>query len=536
MSCSPLKRLLLIVALICLLAGCAYGKHIDAGDELFAKGQYEQALVEYQAAVKLNPDSEEARGKVADTRRRIGARYEEEARALLKQEDYVGAISAASRAQEHAEVAPSVLQLARDVSTRSQQRADDLAAQRQWAPALQIVDALYEAFPDDRAVLDERLVAFRAAWAADLTARAQKAEAAKHHGDALLLYAQAAELTQGPVHIAKRDELLAMLVDTQSYNLVVVPDDSSRGARVIAASLGRASDQRLVRIIDSKLAKKGKTAHLTLSIDAGSPEFDTRRDLSTRVARYKSGTRQVPNPFYQNAQDDVLRAEREAQRYQEEIYRLESDLANYQSQVAREGATPNTSTGAEQGVSRTQSSLEYARNNYLRAQDVVQREREELARTAQTVEEDVYSDLQYTVTTHHLDGRAEIVLRLTHADGRPPIEINRFATVTASDEEHAPQPLANVSGDPLQLPSRDSLSSTLWSVGASYAVNAIVQSLDAHRANLLDLAFKAGDEGERMHYFVLYILLDPTSVDPKIVQEIEQSRGIPNSPQLLSGR
>jgi tetratricopeptide (TPR) repeat protein len=530
-----LRRLLSILLLCALLSGCAYGNHIDQGDALYAKGDYEQAMVEYQSALKLKPESEEARGKLSDTKRRLGERFEKEARELLAQQDYLGAIAAAARAQEHADAAPGVVNLAREVSLRVQEHADTLATQRQWSTSIQLSEALYDAFPDDRAILDEKLAAYRQTWAADLAVRGQQAEQAKHPGDALLLYAQAAELTQGPVHIAKRDELLAMLVDTQSYNVLVKTQDGSQGNRVVASGLAGGASQ-LVRVLDDKLVKKGKVVAVTAKVGIGRPEFDTQRTSSTRVARYKSGTRQVPNPSYKSAQDRVLDAERDAQRYQDEINRLEKDLANYQQQVAREGDTPGTSTGAEQGVSRSQSSLGYARDNLSRAQNTVLSRREDLNRTPQTVEEDVYSDLQYTVTTHRLTAQLPITLRLEHADGRPAIELERVVATSASDDEHPAQPLANISADPLQLPSRDSLTSSLWSAGARIAQAAMTQSLDAHRSAILERGFKASDEGERMHYFVLYILLDPASVDPKIVEAIEQSRGIPDSPRLLMKR
>jgi hypothetical protein len=531
-----MSRPLLILLLALALAGCAYGKHINAGDALYAKGDYEQAIVEYQSALKLDPDSEEAKAKLADARRRLGERYEQEARDLLKRGDHVGAITAAARAQEHAEVAPSVLNLARDVSRACQDHADQLAQQRDWAQALKITDALYAAFPEDRPLLDERIGALRADWARSLSERAAASEQAQHHGDALLLYAQAAELTQRPEHIAKRDELYAMLVDTQSYNVRVVSLSGNAGSRAVSSNITSPQSQRLIRVLDDKLIKRGKKPHVTYKIQIGSPDFDTERTSSTRTTRYKSGTRPVPNPAYQSALRDVEHAEREVQRYQNEIYRLENDLARYQQQVAREGDTPGTSTGAEQGVSRTQSSLGYTRDNLRRAQDAVLSKREYLNRTPQTIEEDVYSDLQYTVTTHRLTGAADVVLLIEHADGRPPLALQRMVTIQVSDEEHSSQPLANIPADPLNLPDRTSLSDDLWRVGAQLAQGLLVQSLDAHRALLLEQAFKASEEGLRVHYFVLYILLDPSSVDPKIVEEIAQSRGIPDAPRILLAR
>jgi hypothetical protein len=396
-----------------------------------------------------------------------------------------------------------------------------------------LLNLLYDELPDHRSQTETRLQTLSQRWGADLASRAARAEAAKHHGDALLLYARASSLLKTPDVIAKRDELAAMMLDLHYYGVSIKALDNAQGSTAATSQLATLNLPEHVLLIDERAAKKGKKPHITIKLAVGRTDFTHDRSSSFRSARYKSGTRQVPNPFYQSAQDDVARAQREVDRYQDEVYRLERDLSNYESQVAREGPTPGVSTSAKQGVSRTRSSLDNARNNLQRAHSDLARQRERAMRVSPTTEEDVYSELQYTVTEHTLTATAPLQLTLEFSDGREPKKLNVNVSSVATDQEHAPQPLANIPGDPLNLPSQSYMNRNVWTRASAVAHSKLVESLDEHRLSLMDRAFASGEDGLRVHYLVLYILLDPSSVDPKVVKELYELRGIPDAPEVL---
>lgn len=521
---------LLITALLALsLVGCAYRNHMKRGDELYEMGQYEAALVEYQEALRLKPDKQDAQVKVADAKSAVIRQYTAEARERLDARDYAAAIEATLRLRQRLPDESPVGQLVRDVSNRVQLEAATAAEQGEWARALDLLMMLYESFEGERAGLEPEIARVKKTWGAQLSARAAQAEEAGHLGDALLLYAKASELVVDPVNVSKRDELRARLIDESAY--LVKLEGRGKHYKVVSQALMTSSFPQNVRFAERARAKG---AQATARLEVGAPKF--RRDVSTytKTARYKSGTRQVPNPQYQSRQDDILSEERELQRYQEDVAEYQDQVNRYSEQVAREGDTPNVSTGAEQNLQRARSNLQRAQENVARAQDRVIRAKERAANTPQFIEEDVYSDLNYPVNTHRISGKSAFKFQISHDDGRAAIPDEGVIAVSASDDEHAAYPIANVPQDPLDLPGEASLTQDLYAKATSLAFNVVNDSLQGHRQALLERAFATEDQGERIHMYVIYILLDPTQVNPQVTAEIDSARGIPDSASVLA--
>ena len=138
------------------------------------------------------------------------------------------------------------------------------------------------------------------------------------------------------------------------------------------------------------------------------PSFKTSKTKTKKTVQYQSGTKQVPNPFYDTKQDKVTTEEKRLVDYQKDVVRYEQDVSKYADAVAKEGDTPGTSTGAEQNLSRARSGLESAQRKVNDQRDRVIRAKEELADTPSTKEEPVYSDHTYTITTHTIDGRVDV--------------------------------------------------------------------------------------------------------------------------------
>ncbi|MEC9442228.1 MAG: tetratricopeptide repeat protein [Myxococcota bacterium] len=523
------QRLLILLLLALTLAGCVYRKAIKSGDELYAQGQYEAALQQYEVALAKKPDSEEAQVKVADAKAAVVRVYTEETRAHLEAGDYPSAIAAAVALRDRLPDEAAVQQLCRDVSSASQLAASNAAEEKQWAVSLDLLTLVYDAFSEDRAAIDPEITRVKKTWAGELASRALLTENKGNLGDALLLYSKASELVLDPAYVSKRDELRGRLLDQTAYKVKL----EGKGAEFkdVAARLEVANLPQNVKFGKGRAFKEAD-AEATISMN--SPRFTKNRSTSTRTARYKSGTKQVPNPQYKNRQDDVLREEKELARYEERVTKAQSDIARYSDQVAREGDTPGTSTGAEQSLSRARSDLESALRNVDSQRDRVIRAKEQLADTPQTIEEDVYSDLEYTVTTHTITGKSVLKITISHPDGRERLQEERGLGVSASDDQHAAQSIANVPEDPLDLPSEKALEGDLLVQGTNVSWQMINMSLQARRNAVLEQAYAAGDVGVKTHLFVIYILLDPTNVDPQVVSEIESTHGIPDSVRVLT--
>ena len=516
--------------LVLCVVGCAYGKHIDRGDELMTKGHYDQALSQYEAALALDPEEIEAQIKVSEAKSALIRQSTGETRALLDGGDYVGAILSARALYDRLPDASPVDTLMRDVASRTKQAADHHAEQEQWADSLSLMQALYEHFDGERAELDPRINEVRSTWAASLRVRAEEAEQAGHFGDALLLHAKANSLVMDPASVAKRDELHARLIDTHAYRVAL----NGRGKEAHEV-IGRLLGQRLAQnVVMTDAASKDDSSQVMVHVEVAPAQVDLQRSTSMRAVRYKSGTRQEPNPSYQRYQDDVIREERDLHRYEDDLSSAERDVSRYQMQVDREAPSPNTSTGAEQSLSRAQSARERARDHVDRARNRVLRSKERMHNTDPMIEVDVFSNLDYVVTHYDLLATSQIELRVLHEDGRPPIVVREPLGRRAQDDEHAEHAIAGVRADPLDLPPEQDLVDTMWGDGVTLTMGAIGQSLQAKRADLLQEAFALQDDGARAHLYVVYILLDPRQVDPQVVAELASLRGIPDSVKVLS--
>jgi tetratricopeptide (TPR) repeat protein len=526
-----LRRLILTLTLMLfLLSGCAYKNHMKQGDLLLQQGQYEAALNEYEAALAKKPRSEDAQRGAEDARNSLIAQLSEETRSLLDARDYPGALDAAFALENRLPDSPDVKKLLREVSERLQLEAADASSRAQWAKSLDFLMLTYDAFPEDRATLDPAIEQVKSTWTKELTEAATSAEAAGHLGDALLLHAQAALLTMAPENVSKRDELRARLLTDYSYPIVI--KGKGKGVDRVLSSLQNAQD--IPQNMSFHSSTKGLTPAASLNVSIKSPSFKTERSTSTRTARYKSGTQQVENPSYRNAQSDLERAQKDLYRYEDDLMKAERDVDRYSDQVMREGDTPGTSTGAEQSLSRARSDLERARDNVERARDSVRREQEDLNDTPPTIEEDVYSDLEYTVTTQRRIATLPGTVSITHSDKTAPIERSFSPSTSAQDESHGAYPIAGIAEDPLELPSDASLVTQLRGAVTNSAFAAADQSFQLRRKQVLEQAFAQEDEGERLHFYVIYILMDPTLVDERIIEEIATARGIPNAPQIIN--
>lgn len=523
------RLLLPLLLILSLLTGCAYGNHLDKGDEYFEKRQYELALKEYDSALKLKPDSEDAKERLSKTKRRLIEIYAERAKTLANNGDFNAAIKLTADAYNQDPNSLAVERLINDISLKTQTHAEQLTQAQEHAKALSLLNLLYEQLPTERDGLELKLEALKLAWANTLSERAVIAEKAGHAGDALLLYAKAAALMLTPEASAKRDELRARLVDQNAYLFAVNLKSSTPAAQAVQSSLERSS-----WVQNMRLSKDTKNLHAQVMVVAGKPAFARDSSSTSRTVSYKSGTRQVPNPFYKGKQDDVVREQKELLRYQQDLNRAEQDVNRYSQSVAREGDTPGVSTGAEQSLSRAQSDLTRARDNVARQQQRVFRAQEIAANTPQLIEEDVYSNLTYAITTHSIRGALPLTVNITHADARSPIEQTLSLVTSASDTEHAAYPVANIPIDLKQLPSESTLTAELQAQAQLVAQKVLLQSLSSYRQQLLDQAKSTTDEGQRIHLYVIYILLDPTAVAPEVVSEIDAARGVPDSINVLA--
>jgi hypothetical protein len=529
---SSLGLIALIFAFCVALAGCAYGEHIDRGDAYFQQGQYQRALTEYQAARKLDPESPEAAAKIHAAREKLVGKYAQDVEKSLAAGDLLGAVYATASAYEQLPRSPLVADMIDDVSARADEEAANYRRQNDWANTLVVYHTVSENLPPKRTEFAQKAAQVRSTWAAELEARAKEAEANNLDGLALLKWAKAYHLAGGAMARARRDALRTELAEAYRYLAVLDGDQGDDAYQIVAARLAATRTPGTLVVRTQKPAD-ADAIDAGVYIEISRPRFETERSRRTEFARYQSGTRQVENPFYARAQDDVIDEERRLLERQKDVARYQADVERYRGYVQDEGPSPNTSTGAEQSLYNAENRLERAREQVIDQRERVLRAKEELADTDQFKVEPVYRDHQFTVTTHTRVAAATVEAEIRHSDDRKPIHVSSKVYARASDDAHPAQSIANVPENPLNLPSDAALAGKLFEDAVAPVARAISDSFEAWRALLLTQAGAAGAVQELANTYAIYVLTNPGYCDPKVVADLTDITGIPDPVEVL---
>lgn len=89
---SAMRRALLLLLLLPLLAGCAGHQAFRSGQELLLQGKYDAAVAEFSRALNKNPESHEYRMELISARTKAALQHLENGRRQLDQEKYEGAV------------------------------------------------------------------------------------------------------------------------------------------------------------------------------------------------------------------------------------------------------------------------------------------------------------------------------------------------------------------------------------------------------------------------------------------------------------
>jgi tetratricopeptide (TPR) repeat protein len=524
-------RLTFLTFLLVLLSGCTYGRLLMHGDELFQKGEYEKALAKYEAAAKLDPKGEEAALKVRTAREKVVEKSTAQARESLGKGDFLGALKGAAKAFKQQPEEGAVQALVREVSDATQAEAAALIGRQQFSQGLKLLEELGTRLPPEAPTAATRSTEARTAWTTNLLGRAAQAEKAGLEAEALLLLSKAAQLTPGAPGTERRGQLRSKLLERYGYSVQLAGTPSEPGFAYVASGLKERPFAGAVRLLGPGEKVARPSAVLRASFRA--PGFDLRTNVRTESAQYQSGTRQVANPFYRMREDTLEAEERRLVEAENEVIRQQQYVEQYQAAVAREGSTPNTTTGAEQSLSNAQSRLVSARSRVMDQRNQVQRAREDLRRESPTKEEPVYSAIGFSVTTHVLSATTQVRGAIEHQDGREALTLDTPLAVEARDDEHAAQPIASVAADPLQLPSKEELTQALYADALKHMVASIEQSAASYQASLLQAAQAAPPE-KKLNGLALYLLVSPGSAVMNVQEELRALSGIPDAVSVLA--
>ena len=526
----PLLRPLASLTLaLTLLGGCAYKNALERGDQAMAAQRYEEALTEYERALQLKPDSADAKAKVAAARDKAVEVRVTSARAKLSAKDLHGAVADAAAAVTLRAEAPAVRSLVDDVITAVTGEGERLTGAGLHAEAMSLFDAAIAGLPGERARVEAPRQATLTSWIAALDAGAKAAEAAGRTGDALLQRAMMVELGDAGA-AADRDRLRDALRTALVFRVRQTGAARDPNFTELAQRLTGSDPVRWIELLAAGATTPEPAATLTFSLPR--PRFTTDKNTRSESARYQSGTKQIPNPFHKMAQDKVRDRERAVLEAEKEVTNQERYVAQYTQDVAREGDTPNTSTGAEQNLSNAQSRLDSARNRVNSERSQLQQARDDLGRTQPTTEEAVYSTVDYKITTHVLTATSRLTGSITGRGGVK-VDIARDLAQSATDEAHDAQSLANIPENPLQLPPRETLEAQIREAAFAELSASIGLAFAAYRQSLLDAAKQATSDDDRADKLVRFMVVDSSASDPAIDETLWKLRGIPDASARL---
>jgi hypothetical protein len=185
---------------------------------------------------------------------------------------------------------------------------------------------------------------------------------------------------------------------------------------------------------------------VTVSARLGSVNHTFSEEVKT--VRYKSGTRQVPNPQKADREREYLDAQRD-------VDNAESELSNARSNCSSNprGSDCSRAQSLQSSLSSYRSSRDSARNR--------------LRDTPATVTEDVYSDANYRVRHHEWTVPSTVSAR--RGSGRDPVESHDSFVYADVEQEAVPQ--AGIPRDPLDPPNSSTWDRSLLaqSIAASTA-------------------------------------------------------------------
>jgi tetratricopeptide (TPR) repeat protein len=515
------------VALVVLLSsGCAFQSHIRQGDDQFDDGNYKAALESYEKAQELKPDSEKAAERIKETKKALINKWRLKAENAIRDGDWVGAVDAAAQALAVAPESNATRVLVQDVGFKAREEAAKRAEEGDFAASLAVYDAILDGLTTERVKTRPEARLVRQKWATVVRGQARKAEEQSLDALALLNWSKAAELQPDSGYERKVVEVYERVLGEARYQVCLRRKRRDAGYRSVVQALEAVE---LPDGLDLDTSPEADECDGELQLRVGQPDFDRSQSTHTETVEYQSGTKQVPNPAYERREKELNREKSELLDAEQEVDYQREQVDKYRSQVAQEGPTPNTSTGAEQNLSRAESRLESARRDLESQRRRVQRAYDDLERTSRFREEPVYQELAFTVMTHRIEG----TLRLRgELEGEETISLDQELGVSASDQQHPAQAPADIPEDPLTLPSENELVTQLYKRAASHAAKVLEERFEDYRVRLLEQ--ENGDSPqERVDALVRYLVLDPTQFDEQAVQEIDDLTGIPDSDALI---
>lgn len=360
-------------------------------------------------------------------------------------------------------------------------------------------------------------------WITALTGQASKLESA-HPGHALLLYAKAAALGDRSAQ-SKRDGLRRSLLARYTYK-VAVNGSGPGGAMSSLESAKRQPFDAQIQVVS------GGAADATITVTVGNASDRKSTSTSSGSDKYKSGTKQRPNPKIKDLEGDIKSKQRKIDDIRRNQIPARQRAKAQQEKLARTTKIKNTVSGHLRSAQNEQKRIDGYNKEINDLQRDISNIQTKIASTPRTISEDVFSTHTYTITTHTLTVSAPYSASVQHSDGRSALNERKSLSTSESDTTHPAQPRINKGADPLNLPSAASLTSRVYGQTGAATRAVIMGSLRSRQDALLQQGKRASGSA-RLDAYVLYLLLDPSTDDKPVAQDILKATDIDGARALV---
>jgi|JI10StandDraft_1071094.scaffolds.fasta_scaffold57561_4 exonuclease VII small subunit len=293
----------------------SFGRAIDDGE----LGAAATALQAAEQAAPDDPATTQARSRLANARAaREAAALRIESEKASQSGDLRAAFRFAVQAERVHPGTPMGLEQLATTRTRLLQQARTEEAAGRWRAA----EPLYETLASEESEGGAERLAFRTRWADHERALGEAAGA--DVGTALVHFAQAAALAGRPADATRRDALRRELLrEVTPVVEVTYAGPAERAGRLQAA-------------LDARSASPGGPGAPRLTVRIEAQPTTCQQDKQTQAAegQYVAGTRDVPNPEWQRARDEVWRLRDDLRRAEEDEARARRDLHEAERRMA----------------------------------------------------------------------------------------------------------------------------------------------------------------------------------------------------------
>jgi tetratricopeptide (TPR) repeat protein len=371
MRTSRFHRAALALVLALSIAGCtsAFRRAMDQGDAFAKAGRWDDAVTAYEEAVRLDPEDEDAKKKLAEARSGAAADRVKEGQALMAAGDPVGAMRPFHEAMGLDPKSAPAKQGYAEARAATLAKAEQALAAEDPKQAVRLARAVLELDPNDS---DARGLEARGSEkaAAMALARADAHVAAGEATHALVDVGEALLYTPNDSAArSRRDSLRTALRKELTYHVLLGNFDGDAsaddlGADVNAASLTRGFDPALPLRISDKAPAEAKDPKLRLQgMRLGgqfrSYRYDRQSTTSRRSCQYVCGTDMVPNPDYPRAESDMRSAQQAAASADSAAQSLSAQIPSLER--ARDTAR-SALQGRERVLSQAESALSSCRS------------------------------------------------------------------------------------------------------------------------------------------------------------------------------